>query len=558
MTVEMWVNIHEKTGDLLIEKNVTPNVAFRLKYSDFHDEFQYTIGGETLDVLAPALNTWTHIAAVWDDGAKKAILYYNGVNVGSLSDPTYTLADVAGKWSMRQTSTGSFSVDEFRVSDTAKSYLPFHTTSRPVWKSDPIVSEAAQTGVDYIDSLAGAVIDPNGDTITFSKEGGPAWLSVDSITGALSGRPDPVDVGLNSFTIRADDSSAYTDVNLEIEVGRGVAGVVLETTFTTNGTTLTTGVTTFDSNDNYNKWTSKSNVSEDPGAFLKVISGPANSRAVAISIQSGQPGYDDIGAVDTIALTSGDYELRFDLATDKIDAAAPLPAKVGVKVYTVVQDSSGNVNQVTLKLAPGGTPAEPTSPVLVGTAQSTVVASIEWTSDTSGSFALPFHVDSGEDVILHFWALQDAEITSLDNVILYKLLPDMDSYLSWMKAYANTLTALEQVQAADPDFDSYDNLAEYALGMIPDSSDAGTRDFAARAVENGTNYFKYIYHRRTDDDTLTYLAIERTDLIYSSATTNEPDVQSTGAVIDNFEPVTNYYEIDAAPSTFIQLKIQKD
>src|SRR5690606_12737942 len=40
-----------------------------------------------------------------------------------------------------------------------------------------------------------AVSDPDGDSLTFTAEGLPDWLSLDSSTGRLSGTPTSADVG---------------------------------------------------------------------------------------------------------------------------------------------------------------------------------------------------------------------------------------------------------------------------------------------------------------------------------------------------------------------------
>ena len=45
-----------------------------------------------------------------------------------------------------------------------------------------------------------------GDTLTYSKVSGPAWLSVAS-NGALSGTPGNSDVGANSFTVKVTDAA---------------------------------------------------------------------------------------------------------------------------------------------------------------------------------------------------------------------------------------------------------------------------------------------------------------------------------------------------------------
>jgi methionine-rich copper-binding protein CopC len=97
----------------------------------------------------------------------------------------------------------------------------FTTNSAPVFSSNPIaLAIGASSNVPYTgQTLAGMASDPDaGDTLTYSKISGPAWLSV-APDGALSGTPGSGDVGLNTFVIRVTDSNgASVDATLEITV----------------------------------------------------------------------------------------------------------------------------------------------------------------------------------------------------------------------------------------------------------------------------------------------------------------------------------------------------
>jgi hypothetical protein len=86
------------------------------------------------------------------------------------------------------------------------SYIPSIPTSNqpPVWVSNPTVKANAKDSVIYSGSLSADVSDNEGDTLTFNKAAGPAWLSVSS-NGVLSGTPSLSDVGLNTFTVNVSD-----------------------------------------------------------------------------------------------------------------------------------------------------------------------------------------------------------------------------------------------------------------------------------------------------------------------------------------------------------------
>ncbi|MBK1828331.1 Ig-like domain-containing protein [Haloferula rosea] len=89
----------------------------------------------------------------------------------------------------------------------------------PVFTSDPIVGGDATQGVVYGGTLGGSAVDPDaGDTLTFGKVSGPAWLTVAG-DGSLSGVPGNADVGLNVFTVEVLDAlNARDEATLNITV----------------------------------------------------------------------------------------------------------------------------------------------------------------------------------------------------------------------------------------------------------------------------------------------------------------------------------------------------
>ncbi|WP_346188836.1 Ig-like domain-containing protein [Rubritalea halochordaticola] len=92
------------------------------------------------------------------------------------------------------------------------------TNNAPVFNSNPISEEDAVVGGDYDSSLADNGSDPDGDPLTYSKVGGPAWLIVSS-GGDLTGVPNVGDDGLNIFTVQVDDGrGGVATTQLEIDV----------------------------------------------------------------------------------------------------------------------------------------------------------------------------------------------------------------------------------------------------------------------------------------------------------------------------------------------------
>ncbi len=81
----------------------------------------------------------------------------------------------------------------------------------PAFTADPLVKAGGTQGSAYSGSLAGEAADPDaGDTLSFAKVSGPAWLSV-AANGALSGTPGNAHVGANQFVVRVTDSAGFSD-----------------------------------------------------------------------------------------------------------------------------------------------------------------------------------------------------------------------------------------------------------------------------------------------------------------------------------------------------------
>lgn len=89
----------------------------------------------------------------------------------------------------------------------------------PVFTSNPLNKPSGIVGMAYSGSIATDANDPNaGDTLTFSKVSGPAWLAVAS-NGALSGTPPTGSGGVNSFTVRVTDPGGlYSEANLSLAI----------------------------------------------------------------------------------------------------------------------------------------------------------------------------------------------------------------------------------------------------------------------------------------------------------------------------------------------------
>ncbi len=88
----------------------------------------------------------------------------------------------------------------------------------PSFTTDPFTLPGITAGQGYSGTIATNATDLNGDTITFAKTSGPAWLNV-AANGALSGTPLSSDAGANPFVVRAMDPgglSATATMNIAV------------------------------------------------------------------------------------------------------------------------------------------------------------------------------------------------------------------------------------------------------------------------------------------------------------------------------------------------------
>lgn len=93
------------------------------------------------------------------------------------------------------------------------------TNTPPVFTQDPITKPNATENTPYTgQTLAGSATDADGDTLTYSKVTGPAWLNI-APDGALSGTPGSGDVGWNQWTVEVSDGNGGTNqATLRIKV----------------------------------------------------------------------------------------------------------------------------------------------------------------------------------------------------------------------------------------------------------------------------------------------------------------------------------------------------
>jgi uncharacterized repeat protein (TIGR03803 family) len=92
--------------------------------------------------------------------------------------------------------------------------LVIYVNSPPMFTPQNFTKPAAIVGEPYLGTIATNATDPDlvaGDTLTFYKVTGPAWLNV-ATNGALSGVPSSANLGVNSFLLLVVDSGGLAGI----------------------------------------------------------------------------------------------------------------------------------------------------------------------------------------------------------------------------------------------------------------------------------------------------------------------------------------------------------
>jgi len=183
--------------------------------------------------IAPASIAMTATASD-PDGTIASVKFYNGsslLNTDTTSPYAYTWTGVAaGSYSLTARATDNGGL--VRTSAVAAVTVTAAGNNAPVFTVDPISKAAATVAVAYTgQTLSGSATDADGDTLSYSAQAGPVWLSI-ATAGALSGTPASGDVGDNSWQVQVSDGKGGTDtavLNITVDAAASGGWTVLTT-----------------------------------------------------------------------------------------------------------------------------------------------------------------------------------------------------------------------------------------------------------------------------------------------------------------------------------------
>ncbi|EEF57646.1 glycoside hydrolase family 76 protein [Pedosphaera parvula] len=247
-SVEAWVNGGSQTTDAgLITKGYgNGGEQFNLDCGGGGHAFRFFVrdaSGATHAAVSSVVpnNQWHHLVAVCDQVNGHVYLYVDGVNAASGTIGVNTgLLGSALPVSIGARQSGAATADDLQFvgymeevaiykyalsSNQVTAHFVTATNRAPKFFSDPFAVAGITAGQSYSGTLATSASDPNGDTMTFTKVNGPAWLSV-SGNGGLSGTPVSSDTGTNVFLMKVTDPgglSSTATMNLPVAAAPAIA-----------------------------------------------------------------------------------------------------------------------------------------------------------------------------------------------------------------------------------------------------------------------------------------------------------------------------------------------
>lgn len=168
--------------------------------------FTVTYTDNTTTVFFQSLSDW--FTTNGNSGETNAVVmgHRNSSN-GTADNRTFYLYGYSFKLNPTKTLQSIKLPSNANVIVTAISLVP---NWPPVYTINPFSTPGIVAGQAYSATIATNAADANGDTITFAKVSGPAWLSI-AANGSLTGTPLSGNVGINSFVVSATDPGGLSN-----------------------------------------------------------------------------------------------------------------------------------------------------------------------------------------------------------------------------------------------------------------------------------------------------------------------------------------------------------
>lgn len=208
-----WQRIFDLGKDTTDHMFLTPSsgsgaVRFGIEVGGVQQQLNHT--------AALPQNTWTHVAVTITGTTGK--LFINGALVNTNASMSHDPVSIGTEFNYLGKSQFNDPYFNGRMDDVT--FLPYAladvkittlmNNTPPMFTSQIITGAGATQGVAYSGTIAGQATEADaGDTLTYAKLSGPAWLAV-AANGALSGTPPAEEEGVQEFVVTATDGSGAT------------------------------------------------------------------------------------------------------------------------------------------------------------------------------------------------------------------------------------------------------------------------------------------------------------------------------------------------------------
>jgi hypothetical protein len=183
----------------------TTGATTALVSNNFIENDNYVILDAVSDATGKVIITWS-----LRTGASEAAL--NGFQITDQLIVTPS-SDLSGNGKVDMEDFGILSLDwqdVYEMEDLLKIAEDWMLITNVAFLSDPIVEMDAEDGIAYNSTLSDDLVHFDASQIAFSKIDGPGWLTV-AADGTLSGTPANSNVGINAFTVRAQNLDGQSD-----------------------------------------------------------------------------------------------------------------------------------------------------------------------------------------------------------------------------------------------------------------------------------------------------------------------------------------------------------
>lgn len=207
-------------GKIQLDRRSGAAVAKRINATNRSDNTTFNVNNLSVQDMyqVPDNNTkWTSITAAFSDTNADVLHldFTSGYQSGLFGIPSIT--DVSNSINPQLASyfgaapRGHYGCVLMDFADATRPPLTYNSNFiAPVFTTTPISRAAVLKNTSHAATLAGSATDANpGDTLSYSKIAGPAWLIV-AANGSLSGTPANTAAGANTFTILVTDADLPT------------------------------------------------------------------------------------------------------------------------------------------------------------------------------------------------------------------------------------------------------------------------------------------------------------------------------------------------------------